>query len=841
MSIDKALRISGSVVLALLLLLGQGCKRMPKPPYAESGWIPAPEGERWVEYRVEGNRATYQGDVVFELAELREFQAGITRPHPVEPIGYTNRQDGSTEGPSGPLLDGYVPDEGASTSGAWFIWSEGSDPTLVFDFDDVVEVDTIVLHGRVPWLSYGPTEVTLTMGGESVTRPVNFATTTTASQTIEIHGDLLAGLDLVGDQLEITAHFATSGVWYNTPRLELSEVEFLSGDPELVPTSIVAGRAWPEEVAYEISADFTSGQRQMIVDAFQAWDDATDHHFVEDPNRGFRIRIKPEADAAACYSKGLGRQILPEPRDIRLGANCFASRTLIHEIGHALGLAHEQTRSDRPVYVQYLEGNVQSGRKDQFKGKGFSFGPYDYRSVMHYRTTSFGRRLCCTNPIATDVDTEGEMPAGCGSFDQLAMDTDGDGVADACPVQQPESQTLQTLIPLRELPPGIRIGQTDSGAVISEISKNDAAAVNALLHDELKARSYNALSDLTFADLTLNTAENQHGDVNGDGIQDLVIFDRPRGDVWVALGREGDTFAPLALWNGYLCVGTDTCRIADLNGDGLDDAVAFRSSVGDVITGLSSGHSFDVVQGLSVVHPTLASFAPDYAVGNIDGDCRDDVISFRIQPWNSGVTTVYMKVAFSAPGWAGASVQTQPVFHGLVMKPIVGDVDGDYSDEVVIATSEGDVFVLFWEGQSWRVELWLEGMTPIGTLKLADMNGDGRPDLVSLRDQEEHALDRVRVYLSNGYEFLDQVQYHELDCRNETATACLAADVTGDGLADLVDLVSFDRPEVGRHAGDVFVSRSTDFWTPALASAKPLPNAFARYQRSLCYLPGNSF
>ena len=836
MLFNTTLRAFWGAVFALLLLLGQGCELEIAPrPHAESGWIPAPEGERWVEYRVEGAKAVYQGDIVFELAELREFQAGITRPHPVESSGYSYRQDGSVEGPGGPLLDGWVPEDGASSAGAWFVWSRGSDPTLVFEFDAAVEVDTVVLQARVPWLSYGPTEVTLTMGGRSITRPVSFAANVTSVQTVQIQGDALSGLDLVGERLEITPHFGSGGSWWSTARVELSEVEFQSGDPELVSRSIVGGRAWPEEIAYEISANFMSGQRQMIVDALQAWEDATEHRFVEDAGRGFRIRIKPDADAGDCYSKGLGRPILPTPRDIRLGANCFDLGTIIHEIGHALGLAHEQTRSDRPGYVEYLEGNVQPGKKDQFKGKGFPFGSYDYRSVMHYRNTSWGRRLCCSAPIATGDDTGGGMPAGCGTFDSLAMDTDGDGQVDACPAAQPTREVLQTLIPLRDLPPGVEIGQTQ------EISKTDAAAVNALFHDQLKTRSYNALSDLRFEGLDLSQAQVENGDVNGDGLQDLVIFDQRRADVWVALGREGDALEPLALWNGSFCAGTDTCRIADLNGDGRDDAVAFRSSVGDVITGLSSGHSFDVVSGAYVVHPTLGSYAPDYAVGNIDGDCRDDVISFRIQPWDSGVTTVYLKVAFSAPGWSGESVQTQPVFHGLVMKPIVGDVDGDFSDEVVIATSEGDVFVLFWEGQSWRVELWFQGTAQLGTLKLADMNGDGRPDLVSLREQEAHALDRVRVYLSNGYEFLEQVQYHELDCRNESATACLSADFTGDGIADLIDPVVFDRPKVGRNVGDVYVSRSTDFWTPALSSVKPLPSPWARWQHDLCNQPGVAY
>lgn len=59
----------------------------------------------------------------------------------------------------------------------------------------------------------------------------------------------------------------------------------------------------------------------------------------------------------------------------------------IHEIGHALGLAHEQARPDRNQFVTVNFANIQSGRADQFELDPALINhqvPYDYSSVMHY-------------------------------------------------------------------------------------------------------------------------------------------------------------------------------------------------------------------------------------------------------------------------------------------------------------------------------------------------------------------------------------------------------------------------------------------------------------------------
>ena len=57
-----------------------------------------------------------------------------------------------------------------------------------------------------------------------------------------------------------------------------------------------------------------------------------------------------------------------------------------HEIGHALGLHHEQSRSDRDRYVRVNWLNMQSDMFVNFiRAFTDNFNtPYDYFSIMHY-------------------------------------------------------------------------------------------------------------------------------------------------------------------------------------------------------------------------------------------------------------------------------------------------------------------------------------------------------------------------------------------------------------------------------------------------------------------------
>jgi len=62
-----------------------------------------------------------------------------------------------------------------------------------------------------------------------------------------------------------------------------------------------------------------------------------------------------------------------------------------HELGHAIGMLHEQSRTDADQYVQILWDNIQPAYKDQYdtSSAGDVTVPYDIGSLMHYGDDTF--------------------------------------------------------------------------------------------------------------------------------------------------------------------------------------------------------------------------------------------------------------------------------------------------------------------------------------------------------------------------------------------------------------------------------------------------------------------
>jgi len=91
-------------------------------------------------------------------------------------------------------------------------------------------------------------------------------------------------------------------------------------------------------------------------------------------------------------------------QEVSLASGCWHKGTVIHEILHALGFWHEQSRPDRDNYVTIKSENIHPSLLYNFKKfspskVSQSDSPYDVSSVMHYDGYAFS-----SNGRATIVD-----------------------------------------------------------------------------------------------------------------------------------------------------------------------------------------------------------------------------------------------------------------------------------------------------------------------------------------------------------------------------------------------------------------------------------------------------
>ncbi len=289
------------------------------------------------------------------------------------------------------------------------------------------------------------------------------------------------------------------------------------------------------------------------------------------------------------------------------------------------------------------------------------------------------------------------------------------------------------------------------------------ATVNILFgdgHGEFSSEDYNAGSFVEGFTI---------GDLNGDGHLDIAAPDDISGDVFLLFNKgDGSFAAPRAYGRVY--------RLADFNGDGKLDSLAAdlvvtnrlyaRLGNGDGTFGAAYPVIFD--EDLGFGHGASTE------VGDLNNDGYSDLV--RKLTWN-GVGVFLGRADGSFVGAPDHPLLTDCV--GL------GDFDGDGKLDLTSCglprtstTNNVRVFtnaaVSLGNGDgTFGPEQQVEGSGPYGPLAVADLNKDGKLDLVV----------RLNVYLGNGDGSFGLATTLPA---SEWLSSVKAADVDGDGNLDLI-------------------------------------------------------
>ncbi len=170
------------------------------------------------------------------------------------------------------------------------------------------------------------------------------------------------------------------------PNLAVADVNADDGDDMTAEAAWSGNTTWPNStVPYVISANSQADQ-SAIFSGMALISNNSGVQFVPRSNEADYVEF---IKGSGCWSY-VGRQ--GGRQEVSIGNGCAWTDTVAHELIHALGFYHEQSRSDRDNYVQINWQNISAGHEHNFDKHGAvtsTVGSYDPYSIMHYGYTAF--------------------------------------------------------------------------------------------------------------------------------------------------------------------------------------------------------------------------------------------------------------------------------------------------------------------------------------------------------------------------------------------------------------------------------------------------------------------
>mgnify|MGYP006283144191 CR=1 FL=1 len=258
-------------------------------------------------------------------------------------------------------------------------------------------------------------------------------------------------------------------------------------------------------------------------------------------------------------------------------------------------------------------------------------------------------------------------------------------------------------------------------------------------------------------------------DVDGDGFADIVIGGRRGPLVWY---RYPDWQRNLITEGGYRTVDGEA---GDIDGDGDLDVV-----MGGLLWYENPRPGGDPAKGPWKAHRVADHKTHDVELADLDGDGDLDIITRDQSDFGARAgDKIYLWRQDEGDKWAHAIIEC-PHGEGLT----VGDIDRDGDPDVVIGgiwfENTGTTGDGFWQGHEFA------DWHPSASVELADINGDGRPDVVLAPSELKGNWHRLSWFEAPADAKAGDWTEHRIVDRIECVVHGLAlADFDGDAAVDI--------------------------------------------------------
>ena len=260
---------------------------------------------------------------------------------------------------------------------------------------------------------------------------------------------------------------------------------------------------------------------------------------------------------------------------------------------------------------------------------------------------------------------------------------------------------------------------TQEGPVVPIFDLNGDGKQDLFLYDPVAGGAYAGLSNglggftYVFNFFTTGFDTIRYGTFTSNGLSDLIAYNSTNALGYVLLGSGTGTFSSAV--SLFLGPGFTKVAMGDLNGDGLTDFLIYRPTDGTSYTAISNGdgtfhYQYGLVSG-NFTHVLVADF---------NGDGKADVLFYR-----STDGLAYLGISNGTGGFTFSPVSLSPGYTFVES----GDINGDGKADLLFynATSGAAAMGLSTgSGFSFTPYQYSAGFT---TVKVFDFNGDGKADV----------------------------------------------------------------------------------------------------------------